>query len=106
MHTVFIGLGGGTATAGSYGLSKMSAGAVGDVLLFVAIVGLVLTVGLVAASVLASWYERERPPRDYLDQPAPSRRWLSGVGKQRCGSCRRKKTQLGSTLEPAKPLSG
>ena len=95
MRTFWIGLGGGTATAGTYGLHKINAGAVGDMLWFVAIVGLVLTVGVVAASAIAAWQERDHPPRVFPDPATPSRRRFFAVGKARCGSCRRRMTQLG-----------
>lgn len=93
MRTTLIAIGGGGATAGSYGLSRVSDGSVGSVFLFIAIVALVLTIGLVIASGFAAWRERPRQPRTFLDPP--TRRWGPGTGKERCGSCHRPMKRLG-----------
>lgn len=96
MRTFLIALGGGTVTAGSFALSRLYQRSGRDLFIFIAIVALVLTVGLVAASGFAAWQERHRQPRVLPVAPRISRRArVPGSGKERCGSCRRPMKRLG-----------
>lgn len=84
MRIVLIGLGGGTATALAFGISRLSDDrSVRDIFLFIAIIAFVLTVAVVIALGAVTWEERSRRPR-----------W-PGTADERCSSCNGRMTRLG-----------
>jgi len=96
MRTILIAIGGGGVAAGMYALSRISDKSAGSIFLFIAIVAVVLTIGLVFASGFAAWLDRPRQPRTFAEIPAVRRKWAPGSGKERCGSCNRPMTRVGA----------
>jgi hypothetical protein len=90
MRALLIGVFGGVVGLVLFGLSRVGGGLLGGGAFVVALFMIPLTTGMVIAALFAAWQESPRPARIHLGQhTSPSRT------RERCGSCRRKMTQVG-----------